>query len=96
MQSIKSMIFSVTWTIVLALLLQGCAGTPSEGGTRQKATAMKCNAGEIMNCSTSSSGRISDGRYGRNRGNRRNNCTCQPEQDLDSLIRSELPTELPP
>lgn len=93
MQSIQSMSFSAIATIVLAFLLQGCAGTPSEGGTRQQATAMKCNAGEVMNCSTSSSGRISDGRYGRNRANRRSNCVCQPEQDLDSLTRAELPAE---
>jgi hypothetical protein len=93
MQSIKSLSFSVTATIVVAILLQGCAASPSEGGSSQQAEAFKCNAGEIMNCSTSSSGRISDGRYGRNRGNRRNNCTCQSERDLDSLTRSELPSE---
>ena len=95
MQSIKSLSFSATATIVLAFLLQGCAATPSDGGDRQQAAAMKCNAGEIMSCGTSSSGRISDGRYGYNRGSRRNNCTCQPEQDLDSLTGADLPSELP-
>lgn len=93
MRIVKPLSCSATATIALALLLQGCASTTSEDGARQQAAAMKCNAGEIMNCGTSSSGRISDGRYGRNRGNRRTNCTCQSEQDLDSLIRSELPSE---
>ncbi len=81
-------------TIAFALLLQGCA-TATSHATKLRVAAQKCHAGEILICDTRSSGRISDGRYGRYGagGGRRNNCFCQPEQDLDSLIGPDLPSE---
>ena len=85
---------SATATIALALLLQGCA-TPTSDAMKDRVAAQACNAGEILTCDTRSSGRISDGRYGRNNagGGRRKNCGCEPERNLDALEGASLPSE---
>jgi hypothetical protein len=79
-------------TIMLSLLLQGCAASPSDS-LEAEAAAPSCAAGEIMVCDTRSSGRISDGRYGRRDvgGGRRRHCACQPERDLEKLEGPSLP-----
>ena len=80
--------------VLIGLVLQGCATSSDTGRERQRAAKVQCAAGEILACDTSSSGRISDGRYGRNSGSRRRHCSCEPEHDLDALSGRGLPVEI--
>ena len=92
MRVIKTSGLSAAATIVLGLLLQGCA-TPTSDAMKDRQAAEICEPGEILACDTSSSGRISDGRYGHNRGRngRRKNCGCVPERDLAAIAGRGLP-----
>ena len=91
MRPIKTASLSATAAIALALLLQGCA--TSTDPLKEEVASRSCPAGEILICDTRSSGRISDGRFGRNSagGGRRNRCGCEPERDLDGLAGFGLP-----
>lgn len=85
---------SLAAAATIAILLQACA-TSANYDRENRVTAQACPAGEIQVCEFRSSGRISDGRFGRNSTGRRKNCGCQPEHDLDSLEGPSLPTEPP-
>ena len=76
----------------LLLLLCSCETTPS-GESSASAGSNACPPGEVMTCDIRSSGRISDGRYGRNRQGAgwRKNCGCEPERDLKDLESEPLP-----
>ncbi len=80
--------------IAIAILIQGCAASGG-GSTQEQTAAMECPAGYIMTCDVTSSGRISDGRYGhRNRNLRgRRNCGCQPEENFEEMEGETLPRD---
>ncbi|MDX1405498.1 MAG: hypothetical protein R3192_13210 [Woeseiaceae bacterium] len=81
--------------IAAAMLVCGCAVSSGGGGAGQSAAAYECAAGYIMTCDVTSSGRISDGRYGyKNKHLRgRKNCRCEPEESLEALEGPTLPQD---
>lgn len=80
-------------TITFAMCLHGCAA--SGDGASERSAEAGCPAGYIMTCDVTSSGRISDGRYGyKNRQLRgRRNCGCEPQENLEGLKGETLPRD---
>lgn len=77
---------------VVVLLLQACATSAADGEAAQ-AGSQSCPPGEIVTCDVRATGRISDGRFGRNRQGPgwRKNCGCEPERNLEDLEGASLP-----
>lgn len=71
------------------LILQGCANQEGRDA-RLVYEQPKCSSGEVLQCEASSTGRISDGRFGR-RSRESQLCHCEQSSAIDDVVRGLPP-----